>query len=98
MKTAEGILYIIDGTVKCAEREKPEKTDYIEYPAIGESHKDYESDYESWQESCKDVVNAEMKQMTGGETYFHLNGKAFDSGQKCLFIPKGNKVRIIELK
>ena len=103
MKIAEGILYIIDGTVKCAERKKPvypKKTGG--FASDYNKDRNYQIDYKSWQESCKDVVNAEMYDAgSEGLISFIVIGKLDYQPvfpQKVLFVPEGDKVRIVELK
>ena len=57
--------------------------------------------YESWQESCKDVVGAHVSQhpIEGFEeiTIMKPVFQIVESGQKCLKVPEGDGVRVIKL-
>lgn len=98
MKPSPGILYLIDGTVKCAEREKPELKETTTQVGNLLFHKAYKS----WLESCKDVVNAHVSQhpIEGHDeiTIMKPVYQIVESGQKVLKVPEGDKVRIVELK
>ena len=108
MNPTPGILYIINGTVKCADREKPKLNDF-------KNNKDwkheqallYNQTHKAWEDSLKDIVNefkvSDIDVVDGQIT----TKKAVDinkhihfvkHSQPCLFIPEANKVRIVELK
>jgi len=102
MNPTPGILYIIDGVVKCAEREKPKardfKSGYFGRPSVSFMIK-----YAKWIESCKEVLNVRS---SWGKRKLVIDNRFYDindmfqfkpSGQKCLFVPEGDKVRIVEL-
>ena len=106
MNPTPGILYLVDGTVKCAERERPELEGY----AIGEVHAstasqfhEYEQALKSWEADCKDVVNVWESSATRGSWYITtvINEADYDQritdGQKVLKVPEGEKVRITSL-
>ena len=104
MKPTHGILYQIDGKIVCAEREMPSKVikGRIDIVSVTEANKIYEQNIKSWLESCKDVVNAEMYDAgSEGLVPFIVIGKRNYQPvfpQKVLFVPEGEKVRIVELK
>ena len=67
----------------------------------------YESRYQealkSWLKSCKDVVNVrsswgKMKLIIDNRFYDINDMFEFKSGQKCLKVPEGDKVRVTKLK
>jgi len=103
MNPTEGILYLIDGTVKCAEREKPEKPNIYKPKKLrfDKAMKIYRKALKSWEADCKDVVNAHVSQhpIEGHDEITILKPvfQMAESGQKCLFIPEGEKVRITQL-
>ena len=101
MKPKEGILVIIDGKVKCADREKPkpEKFRYIKGQAMTrQGIRDYGKALSKFNESCKDVVNAHESQhaMEGYPEITILKPvyQIVEPGQRVLYVPEGDKVRI----
>jgi len=98
MNPTPGILFIIDGTVKCAEREMP-KADWENGFRGGPK---YEQALKSWLKDCKDVVNirsswGKMKLVIDNRFYDINDMFQFKSGQKCLKVPEGEGVRVIKL-
>ena len=96
MKPTPGILYQIGDKIVCAEREKPNRDDYV----FGGTS--YLYDCIAWEKDCKDVVNAEMYDAgSEGLVPFIVIGKRNYQPvfpQKVLYVPEGDKVRIVELK
>ena len=110
MTPTPGILYNIGDKIVCAEREMPLPGEFVKEP-----YRSYHTDEEieenikalkSWQESCKNVVNA--KKSDAIKDMIYIRGKFFgrtksewysvESGQKCLKVPEGDKMRIVSLK
>ena len=92
MKPTSGILYVVDDTVKCAEKEKPQWEDY-EVDGCDNACEHYIIE---WRKSCKDVVNwyyGSVGYTIGISLAYHL----IEFPQKCLFIPDGEGVRVTKL-
>jgi len=108
MKPAEGYIYIIDGTVKCADREEPNER---EINLFFHGHRRftessfyyYKRTYKSWLESCKDVVNIKYYSDTSEYEMDYGNGivvLGFSreiKGQRVLYVPEGDKVRVTKI-
>ena len=104
MEPRVGYLFILDGTVKCAEREMPKARDF-KSGYFGRPSASFMIKYAKWIESCKEVVNA--KKSDAIKDMIYIRGKFFgrtksewysvESGQKCLKVPEGDKVRVVEL-
>jgi len=107
MTPTPGILYNIGDKIVCAEREMPLPGEFVKEP-----YRSYHTDEEieenikalkSWQESCKNVVNVrsswgKMKLIIDNRFYDINDMFEFKSGQKCLKVPEGDKVRVTKLK
>jgi len=98
MTPTPGILYQIGDKIVCAEELMPYK--YYDFFANNKDRKRFNKAYKSWLKSCKNVVN--YYQM--GENLFRIEltetqlSPCIESGQKCLFVPEGDGVRVIKLK
>jgi len=99
-------IHISDG-VYVSKEPKPELKNYRMRSKgifVGMSNK-YKPDLKRWEADCIrweanriPVVNAEEKQMTGGETYWQVNKRAVDMGQQVEAEIKDGKAIITSIK
>ena len=57
----------------------------------------YEEALKEWEDNLLRVENADEQQMTGRETYWQANGRAFYDGQSCEIELTDNGCRIIKV-
>jgi len=101
MKPKEGILYIIGDKIVCNEREKPPQPkphSSVNSPSNPFFLYHECEAYKLWLESCKDVVNAHESQHAM-EVYPEITilkpvYQIVEPGQRVLYVPEGDKVRI----
>ena len=104
MNSTPGILYNIGDKIVCAEREMPindGSSYYYDRSIYFEDIDSYELALKSWLKDCKDVVNYCHRNRNKNEYQIKLPINKplsnFTIGQKCLFVPEGDKVRVTEL-